>query len=428
MGKSTLFNRLLGQRKALVHDQPGVTRDRNMGVVNHEGRTLQIVDTGGLLGGTEDPLIGLVEEQVSVAIAGGDRVLFVVDAKDGLIPIERDLALRLRKLGKPTALVVNKVDVPGHLPRASEFHALGIEPVICVSAEHGGGLEELWAFIDEAAPEVQCEGDEEPAAGPDEAIKVAIVGRPNVGKSSLLNRLLGEDRALVSAVPGTTRDPVDSPITVNGQDYLLVDTAGIRRKSKSGKGAEVLSVILARRSLQQCHIALLVLDATQPPSHQDAHIAGLIEEARRGVVVVLNKWDLIRGEAQSKEIEAAVREKFSFVDYMPVVRTSAKTSRHTDKVLPSVAKAYKNFAQIFPTATLNKALSDIVARVSPPMVQNKEFKIRYATQTGNAPPILTVFTNSKFPPPEAYVRYLKNRLRQHYDLEGSPLLIKFRKE
>jgi GTPase len=427
VGKSTLFNRLLGRRKALVHDLPGVTRDRNAAVVKHDGRAFQLVDTGGLLGGTEDPLITLVEEQVQIAVEGGDKILFVVDGKEGLIPLERELALRLRRLGKPVALVVNKVDVESHEVRATEFHSLGLSPVFTVSAEHGGGLEPLWDYIlDGLSAE-----DEEPDAQVAEAgglVKVAIVGRPNVGKSSLLNRLLGEDRTLVSDVPGTTRDPIDVPLTAHGKDFLLVDTAGIRRRSKTGPGAEILSVVLARRSLEQCHIALLVLDASQPPGHQDAHIAGLIEAARRGIVLVLNKWDLVKGEAAAKAVEEEILDRFSFMDYLPMVRVSAHTGRGTDKVLPAAARAHRNFAQVLPTAGLNKTLAQIVARVSPPTIQGKELKLRYVTQSGTAPPILTVFTNSKVPPPPNYSRFLKKELRQAYELEGSPIILKFRKE
>ena len=429
VGKSTLFNRLLGRRKALVHDMPGVTRDRNAAVVHHEGRTFQLVDTGGLLGATEDPLITLVEEQVQVAIDGGDKVLLVVDAQQGLIPLEREFASRLRKLGKPIALVVNKVDTDGHQPRSAEFHALGISPVFSVSSEHGGGFEPLWDYILEGLP-IE---DEEEETGPGivaegAPIKVAIVGRPNVGKSSLLNRILGEDRALVSDIPGTTRDPIDSPLTFKDQNFLLVDTAGIRRHSKTGPGAEILSVVLARRSLEQCHIALLVVDASQPPGHQDAHIAGLIEAARRGIVLVLNKWDLVKGETQAKEVEELFREKMAFMDYMPIVRISARSGRGTDKILPAAAKVYRNFARQLPTAALNKALAQIVNKIPPPTIQGKELKLRYATQSGQAPPILTVFTNSKVPPPLTYARFLKKQLRQSYDLEGSPLILKFRKE
>ncbi len=429
VGKSTLFNRLLGRRKALVHDMPGVTRDRNAAVVHHEGRTFQLVDTGGLLGATEDPLISLVEEQVQVAIDGGDKVLLVVDAQQGLIPLEREFASRLRKLGKPIALVVNKVDTDGHQPRSAEFHALGISPVFSVSSEHGGGFEPLWDYILEGIPIEDEEEEEGPGIVAEGApIKVAIVGRPNVGKSSLLNRILGEDRALVSDIPGTTRDPIDSPLTFKDQNFLLVDTAGIRRHSKTGPGAEILSVILARRSLEQCHVALLVVDASQPPGHQDAHIAGLIEAARRGIVLVLNKWDLVKGETQAKEVEELFREKMAFMDYMPIVRISARSGRGTDKILPAAARVYRNFARQLPTAALNKTLAQIVNKIPPPTIQGKELKLRYATQSGQAPPILTVFTNSKVPPPLTYARFLKKQLRLCYDLEGSPLILKFRKE
>jgi len=429
VGKSTLFNRLLGRRKALVHDMPGVTRDRNLAIVQREGRSFQLVDTGGLLGATEDPLISLVEDQVAIAIEGGDRVLFVVDGKEGLLPIERDLAARLRKLGKPVALVVNKVDAPGHELRGAEFHALGLSPVFTVSAEHGGGMEPLWDFVLEGIPPEEEAEEADPLRPAEEGpIKVAIVGRPNVGKSSLLNRLLGEERALVSEIPGTTRDPIDVTVRAAGREFTVVDTAGIRRHAKTGPGAEILSVVLARRALEQCHVALLVLDASQKPGHQDAHIAGLIEAARRGVVLILNKWDLVKGEGASREVEEAVLEKFAFMDYLPIVRVSARSGRATEKVLPAAARAYRNYAQALPTAALNKKLQQIVLRVSPPTIQGKELKLRYVTQTGQAPPILTVFTNSKVPPPVNYSRYLKKELRQAYDLLGSPLILKFRKE
>jgi GTPase len=429
VGKSTLFNRLLGRRKALVHDMPGVTRDRNLAIVHRDGCSFQLVDTGGLLGATEDPLISLVEDQVGIAIEGGDKVLFVVDGKEGLIPLERDLASRLRKLGKPVALVVNKVDAPGHEIRSAEFHALGLQPIFTVSAEHGGGMDPLWDFVLEGLPvEEETDEEEAPERGLEGPIKVAIVGRPNVGKSSLLNRLIGEERALVSDIPGTTRDPIDVPFRAAGKEFVVVDTAGIRRHVKTGPGAEILSVVLARRSIEQCHIALLVLDASQKPGHQDAHIAGLIEAARRGVVLVLNKWDLVKGETAAREAEEAVLEKFAFMDYLPIVRVSAHSGRGTDKVLPAAARAYRNYSQVLPTAALNKTLKLIVQRVSPPTLQGKELKLRYATQTGQAPPILTIFTNSKVPPPVNYSRYLKKEFRQIYDLLGSPLILKFRKE
>ncbi len=426
VGKSTLFNRLLGRRKALVHDQPGVTRDLNIALLERDGLSVQLVDTGGIYGEREDTLLSLVEEQVQVAMAGGDLVLLLVDGKEGLNPVDEELARRLIKSGKPAALVVNKVDVEGHAPRSAEFFSLGLSPVFSVSAEHGTGAEELWDFVGERARARGAEAAERPAA--EGTIRVAIVGKPNVGKSSLLNRLLGQYRSLVSEIPGTTRDPVDAPLSACGRDFLLLDTAGIRRKSKTEKGAEILSVVLARRSLETCHVALLVLDASQPPSHQDAHIAGLIERSRRAAIVVLNKWDLLGGEERAKAAEEAVRERLHFVPYLPLVRASAKTGRHVDRILPMTSKVYDRFRLKIPTSVLNKTLADLVARVSPPSIQGKELKIRYGTQTGEGPPILTLFTNSKLPPPEPYARYLKNGLRESFDLEGSPLIIKFRAE
>jgi GTP-binding protein len=249
-----------------------------------------------------------------------------------------------------------------------------------------------------------------------------------VGKSSLLNRILGTRRALVSEIPGTTRDPVDAPVSAGGRDFLLLDTAGIRRKSKTERGAEILSVILARRSLETCHVALLVLDATEKPSHQDAHIAGLLERSRRAGIVVLNKWDLLGGEERARQVEEAVRERFAFIPYLPLLRVSARTGRHVDRLLPEAARVFDNFRKKVPTSVLNEAVKDLVARVSPPSIQGKELKIRYAVQTGEAPPIVTIFTNSRFPPPEAYSRYLKNGLRAAFGFEGSPLLVKYRKE
>jgi len=424
VGKSTLFNRIVGRRKALVHNQPGVTRDRIFALARHEGKPFQLVDTGGILGASEDPIHSLVEEQVEVALAEGDVVIFLVDAQEGCLPVERELARKLLRAGKPVILAVNKVDVEGHLPRQSDFLRLGIRDVFPVSAEHGVGVSEL---MDHVLREVDSEEGEGPEPDPAGRIRIAIVGRPNVGKSSLLNRLLGNERALVSPVAGTTRDPVDATLESGGRSFLLVDTAGIRRKSKTERGAELLSVLLARRALDSCDVALVVLDASAPPSHQDAHIAGLVEEAKRGAVIVLNKWDLVKGEEASKKAEEGARERFAFCDWAPILRLSAKGGRGVEKLLPLAATVYDHFASPLPTAGLNKALQDAMRRLSPPAVQGKELKLRYATLTGTAPPIITVFTNSTSPPPLAYSRYLKHRFREAFPLEGSPLIVKYRK-
>lgn len=425
VGKSTLFNRIVGRRKALVHNLPGVTRDRIVEVAEHEGRRFQLVDTGGILGASEDPIHSLVEEQVEVALAEGDRVIFLVDAQEGALPAEQELARKLLKAGKQVVLAVNKVDTDTHKSRVADFYKLGIKAVFPVSAEHGLGIYEL---LDHALEGVPAEPEEEPVAEGQGPIRIAIVGRPNVGKSSLLNELLGKRRSLVSSVAGTTRDPVDAPFEYNGRPYVLVDTAGIRRKSKTERGAEVLSVILAKRALSTCHVAILVLDASERIAHQDAHIAGLMEEARRGAIIVLNKWDLIKGEEAADQVEEALQERFAFLDWAPILRVSAKSGRAVDKIMPLVSRTYDNFARPLSTSALNKVLQTAFQRVSPPAVRGKELKMRYATLTGQAPPILTVFTNSIAPPPLSYTRYLKKQFREAFSLEGSPLLIKYRKD
>lgn len=425
VGKSTLFNRLLGRRKALVHNLPGVTRDRNMSVIEHDGKKLQLVDTGGVLGESEDRLSDLVEEQVNLAIGAGDLVLHVVDGKEGVTPLDAELARKLITSGKRSAVVVNKVDDPSHESRAAEFHAFGIEPVMAVSAEHGRGMEELWGFIEAelaaiAAPEPSGEDQSS-------TIRVAIVGKPNVGKSSIVNRIVGENRSLVSEIPGTTRDPVDTPVSWNEKEMVLVDTAGIRRKSKTGKGAEVLSVLLARKNLEDCHVALLVVDASLPLTHQDAHIAGLIEGARRAAVLVMNKWDLVDG-TKVKETEEEAMERFRFMRWLPMIRVSAKSGRGFGRILTAADSAYSAFSSTIATSVLNRAIADIAFSTPPQSVGGKMLKIRYATQTGTAPPIITVFTNSKTPPPISYSRFLKKQLRARFSFEGSPLIIKFRKQ
>jgi GTPase len=431
VGKSTLFNRLVGWRKALVHDLPGVTRDRNIALVSRGGRSYQVVDTGGILGGAGDSLTTLVEEQVEVALEGGDLVLLVVDSKEGLLPLDAEIARKLVRSGKRVALVVNKVDVESHERRASEFYSLGLPTLHCVSAEHGTGIPDLLELVEGSVPaegEGEHEGGEEDEPEGHKPIRVAIVGRPNVGKSSILNRILGSERCVVSSVPGTTRDPVDVRLQVGERRFVLVDTAGIRRKVKTERGAEILSVILAQRALRQCDVAFLILDATAPPSHQDAHIGGLLDRNRKAGVILLNKWDLVKGEEASDATEDAVRERFIFADHLPIERVSAVSGRRVDRLLPLAERIYRNYARAFTTSQLNKAVRELVGRVSPPSVRGKEFKIRYLTQTGSAPPILTFFTNSAFPPPENYTRYLRNGLREHFRLEGSPLLLKFRKD
>jgi GTPase len=421
VGKSTLFNRLIGRRKALVHNEPGVTRDVNYSEVDYEGKQFLLVDTGGIHGASEDPLHSLVEDQALLAIQEGDIVLLLVDGKEGVIPIEKDLAGKLRESGKKVVLVVNKVDEEMHQLRETDFYSLGISPMVSVSAEHGRGIDELLTLITKEIP--STETDEEP----DDSIKIAIVGKPNVGKSSILNRILGQDRALVSNIPGTTRDPVDSLLTSNGRKFVIVDTAGIRKKSKTERGAELLSVILAKRALMDCHVALLVVDASKEPTHQDAYIAGLIASSKKGAVIVLNKWDLIEGEKMAKEKELFFEDKFAFVPYLPFIKASALTGKGIKSLFPKLISVYDNFDRQFPTSEINRVLAQITREVAPPTVKGKEFKIRYGTQVGKAPPTLALFVNSIVPPPDSYIRYVRNKLMDAFKLEGTPLIIYFRK-
>ncbi len=424
VGKSTLFNRLIGKRKALVHNEPGVTRDINYSEVDFEGRKFLLVDTGGIHGASEDPLHSLVEEQVLVAIEGADLVLFLVDGQEGVLPVEKELANRLRASGKKMLLLVNKIDEESHRTREHDFYSLGISPIVPLSAEHGRGIEEVLSLVCEGIQPRDGSGEE--VTG-DSRIRVAIVGKPNVGKSSILNRILGEKRALVSDIAGTTRDPVDSHIRSGDREFALVDTAGIRKKSKTEKGAELLSVILAKKALENCHVALLVVDASRGPSHQDAYIGGIIERAQKAGILVLNKWDLITGEKEKKETELLFREKFAFAPYMPFVKVSALTGRGMKNLFPKAVSVYDNFERQFSTSELNRVLGVITRQVAPPSVKGKEFKIRYGTQIGHGPPRLALFGNSDAPPPESYMRYLKNKLAESFGLEGTPLILHFRK-
>lgn len=421
VGKSTLFNRLVGRRKALVHNEPGVTRDLNYARAEYLGKTFELVDTGGIYGATADPLHDIVQDQAGIAIEGGDIILLLVDGKDGVLPIDKELAKKLRGSGKKVILVVNKVDEESHLLRGVDFYSLGISPLIPVSAEHGARIDDL---LDEITANILPEETEEQK---ENVVRVAIVGKPNVGKSSMLNRILGQKRSLVSDMPGTTRDPVDSVVAVGERKFAIVDTAGIRKKSKTERGAELLSVILAKKALLNCDVALLVVDASKAPSHQDAYIAGLIGDSQKGSLVLLNKWDLINGEKEAREIELLFSEKFAFAPYLLYFRVSALTGRGMKGLFSKVEKVYDNFEREFPTSGINRVLGVITREVAPPSVKGKEFKIRYGTQVGKAPPRFALFTNSASPPPDSYARYLKNRLMESFDIQGTPFILHFRK-
>jgi len=427
VGKSTLFNRLTRSRRALVHDLPGVTRDRIVGEAERPGGgQVTVVDTGGLLLNDEDRFVPMIRSQAEVAITGGDVVLLLLDGELGLIPEDRDIAEYLRTLGIPVIPVVNKADRKGVDLQAHEFYRLGLGEPIAVSAEHGQGLVELWDALEEHLPEAEITADDEPEIGGDE-IHVAVIGRPNVGKSSLVNRLVGDARVLVSEVPGTTRDAVDVICEVDGTRFRFVDTAGIRRKGRTDKGPEVLSVVVARRHLERAQICLLLIDAVEGITRQDGHVAGYAWEAGRGVVLVVNKWDLVTDrEAARQTLTDQIDQQLKFLRQTPQVFLSALTGKNVQKLFPTMRQVYRAHGTKISTSDLNRVVKDAFSRNPPPSPGRREPKIYYCTQVHSRPPHFVLFTNLDRKPHFSWVRYMENVLREAFSLEGVPFRVMIR--
>lgn len=417
VGKSTLFNRLLGRRQAIVHDRPGVTRDRITGRVELAGeRPVELIDTGGLVPG-DDPL-GL-NEQVLLAVEEAELLLVVVDGKDGLTPADEAVWEELRRHGKPAVLVVNKADTRAAQDGFHEFYRLGLDRQVLVSAEHGRGISDLVEGILELLPEL-------PAGVPVEAPAVAIVGRPNVGKSSILNRIADAPRSLVTPRPGTTRDPIDTLVRHGERQYLMIDTAGIRRRSKVSEAPEELAVMMARRQIERADVAVLVLDAAQGVTTGDLAIAGTVWDLGRAAVVVINKWDLL-DEERREWLERDWPRLEQLLSRPPRVNVSAKTGRGMGKVFPAVDQVLDAYRTELTTATLNRIFEEAVAWRSPPAIHGAPFKIYYATQVGTGPPTFMLFANRTLPRSDAYRRYLENRLRDALELPGVPVRLVIRR-
>jgi GTP-binding protein len=418
VGKSTLFNRLVGKRQAIVHDLPGVTRDRITGIAALTGdRHVQVVDTGGLMLEADDPL-GL-SQQVFLAVEESDLLLFVVDGKSGLVSADEAVWERLRRSNKPVILVVNKADTREARERFPEFYSLGIGQQLLLSAEHGGGIEDLREALALAIPE-QPEG---PAP---EAPTVAIVGRPNVGKSSLLNKISGLPRALVSPVAGTTRDPVDTLVERDGKSYLLVDTAGIRRRSQTTGQPEELAVMMARRSIERAQVAVLVIDAAQGVTSGDMAIAGTIWELGRAAVLAMNKWDLLDEEGREK-LERSTEKLDELLADPGRVNVSALSGRGVEKLWKPIDKALAGYNLRLTTGQLNRIFEAAIKKVSPPSLSGAPWKLYYTTQVAVAPPTFMLFANRLLPRNHHYRRYLENRLREELDLPGVPVRLVVRK-
>jgi len=423
VGKSTLFNRFISERKAIVEDVPGVTRDRIYADTQWDGREFSLVDTGGFDPEGDELYPSLIKNQINIAIEEADLILCVLDGKEGVMPHDVDVIDLLRKVKKPVIFAVNKIDHQKHEDSALEFHGLGIEGFIVISALQGRNVNELLDKIIELLPPpwpIEEEVEED-------IIKVAVLGKPNVGKSTLVNRFLGEDRLMTSPIPGTTRDSIDTYITRDEKKYLLIDTAGIRRKSKINFSVERHSVFRAVRAMERADIALLIIDVKEGPTHQDARLARLIADKGRGCIILLNKWDLVPSKvAETPGVDEILKEELMAVDFAPVLIISAMTGRGVNKIFDSIDLVYKNFSQKISTKRLNHFLKNIVEKTPPPIYKGKEIKFYYISQPLTEQPTFVIFTNRISGVPENYKRFLENRLREEFDLEGTPIKLVFR--
>ena len=429
VGKSTLFNRYAGRRRSLVQDTPGVTRDRLVEEVAVGGRRVLVVDTAGLDADADQGLPGAVQAQARAALAEADAILFVVDGKHGALPEDEAIARALRRSAKPLVLAVNKIDVPAHAARTGEFHRLGIEPLFAVSAEHGTGAFEALEAAVAALPALHAA----PAAGDEEgALRIAIVGRPNVGKSSLVNRLLGSERVVVSNEPGTTRDAVDTLVVRGDERFVLVDTAGLRRPGKRSEAIERGSALMAVRSLERADVALVVIDASEGFTDADARVAALARERGRAAALLANKWDLVerRSPAERERVRREIEDGIRFMADTPVVVVSAKTGLGTARLFALARRLRAAANRTIPTGALNRWLQATVAKHEPGMAQRgqrrRAVKFFYATQTAQAPPTFVLFCTEPAAVAQSYRRFLENRLRESFDLAGTPIRLRLR--
>src|SRR5215467_2629491 len=419
VGKSTLFNRLIGQRRSIVSDEPGITRDRIYGTVSWHGRNYEIVDTGGIVPGEESEIPVRIFEQAQIAIDNAALVFLIVDGRASITAPDQELARLLRRTGKPIFLVVNKIDSAKQSAETSDFYRLGIDRVFPVSSEHGRGITEL---LDEVAISIPApEESEEDAVG---EIRVAIIGRPNVGKSTLLNKLVGQERSMVSPIAGTTRDAVDIVIHHDDLTIRFVDTAGIRRKGKTELKAEKLSVVMARRHLERSDVAILVIDGAEGVTALDAHIAGYAHQAGRSIIILVNKWDAVaKTHRITADFEAQIHEKLKFIAFAPIVFISAKTGQRVQKLYGAIAEIHKARFVRIATRDLNTFLrEEVLTRGGLP----SDVKIRYISQVKVNPPTFVMFSNKVKKLHFSFERFIENRIRERFPFPGTPIIIKQR--
>jgi GTPase len=455
VGKSTLFNRFIGYRKAIVDDRPGVTRDRNYGEGSFLGQKFLFVDTGGFEPEPDSDLFSEMRRQALVALEEADIFLLVVDRQTGMTPADTLTVGILRKAlpesaQKKMLLVVNKCDGVGHDLEAVEFYSLGCGDPLTVSAEHGRGMYELWESVNEQVPEelrhnwededsfdedildetIETENEEDAAPRTVDEIRVAILGRPNIGKSTLINRMLGETRHVVCDMPGTTVDSIDSVVTVDGQKYCFVDTAGIRRRSKIDERLEAIAVGHAIRTIERCHLCILMIDGTEGVSKQDARLAALITDRGRACIILINKWDVVKNmeDRNSVVVDDEVEMSLPHMSWAEVLYTSALTGKGCHRIIPLINEAYRNFDRRIATSKLNRIFGQIVETNPPPQKHHHRVRLNYITQARVRPPTFVIWANSPDSIPDSYKRYIENRFREQFKFGGSPLRIHFRQK
>ena len=431
VGKSALFNRLIGRKIAIEHDQPGITRDRISAICRRGARPFVLWDTGGVGGAGESELSAQVRRAVEEAMHDSDLLLFLVDAKEGLSPLDQELARLLRKSQKPVVLVINKIDTEKHENLAVDFASLGFSQSLSISAAHGRGISELIETIDQLLPSPSA-ANQSPVTSP-QSLSLAIIGRPNVGKSSLINSIVRSERAIVSELPGTTRDAIDISYQRDDQEFLFIDTAGIRRRGKHSSSVEVFSVMRAERSIRRANLCVLIVDLTIGVTAQDKRIAGLIQKARKAALVVLNKWDLIKPRRNEKKMMAQLsdeaRARLFFLDYAPVLVASALTAENIDKLFALIAKVRRAARERIGTGVLNRLLRSAFAANPPPMISGRRLKLFYAAQaSGNPeaalePSEFVLFVNEPRLLSETYRRYLEARIRKAQPYPGLPIIL-----
>jgi len=422
VGKSTLFNRIARRKKAIVGDEPGITRDRNYAEAEWNGGVFLLIDTGGFEPGVNDEVALHIHQQVQLAIEEADLIIFLVDGKEGLTSTDIEIAKRLREVNKPVLHVINKIDGERQEEKMYDFYRIGVENLYSISAQHGRGVGDL---LDEALnllpPSSEIRYNES-------LVKIAVLGRPNVGKSSLVNRILGNERVIVSEKPGTTRDAIDTPLKIGEKEYLLIDTAGIRRKGRISRQLEKYSVVEALKSIDRCDVAVILIDAKEGITEQDAKIAGLAHDKGRASVLVVNKWDLIEKDSYTiYKYTEDIRYNLKFIRYAPIIFVSALTGQRALKIIDLVDRVAEQYQRRVPTSELNRVFEEVILSNPPPMYRNKELKLYYITQVSIKPPAFVIFVNYPEGIHFSYERYIVNKIRENFEFDGTPVRVFFRK-